>query len=252
MQIPSLSAHTSLSLTRPLSTRPDEVAASRNAATRAAGVDVRSVRDAAQSVARGFSPSAPASKTGDTPPASSPRRTSSPAATAHPQQRVYSSADKQAVLDAWGSRTGDRSFNVDLDLNADGRIDAADLARVLANYSEHGPPDAPSLDGIGHAWGRNAGEEGFSDVNDLNADGRIDAKDLSRFLASQAGEQGETDPRPADPEAAGQQRLEDLLSRYGARAGDEAFTSSLDFDGDGQIGPPDLASLLARWNDDES
>ena len=207
------------------------------------------IRDAIRHASRPDAPSA-ASTTNVAPPGAPP-------AAAEP-------LTVDGLIRAWGD-TEQSSY----DLNADGKVDAADLAQLLARLSEtetkppetndstgstgDQEPDVKSqIDALMAAWGTN------DPSHDLDGDGTVGAADLATLLA-QLGPQP-----PAQPDAAStaqvseptlgpelidptgetpstpQTKLDALLAAWGSD------NSTFDLNGDGSVGPADLAELLAQ------
>ncbi len=176
------------------------------------------------------------------------------AQTLNAEKPVFGQADLDALLQAWGTVSGQERFASEYDLDGDGSIGANDLAQLLGNFSaeapfaepvEDAPPTAADVNNLLAAWGTSAGEERFNARFDLNGDGRVGAHDLAELLGRPPAETA-TDALPTR-----QERLSNLLEAFGSRLGDQQFNSAFDFDGDGVINAADLADFLGRPDEDE-
>lgn len=205
-----------------------------------------------------------------------------------PLKRAFGDKDREALLQSWGAREGDSRFAADYDLDGNGLINSADLAILLGSYAPANAPAPPASAAVEpeapatptpagpepfltventpaptekattsqrvlDAWGRRAGEKGFDEALDLNADGVINSADLAAALGGQSKPNAPAAP-PVPPEPAPQRiysstDLNQLLKSWGARSGENNFTADYDFDGDGRISSVDLAQLLGRLAD---
>jgi len=193
-----------------------------------------------------------------TPPNAQASLTSSAISAANAQP-LYAAADRDALLEKWGMKTGDDGFDAQYDLDADGKIGSKDLALLLGAMSQAPLEEAAEptpmpfevgLEAILNAWGAKAGEEGFDERLDLDGDGVIGSADLARALG---GEPVLAPPRERDageaPSDTGPVDKAAVLAAWGAREGDERYDAALDVDGDGVIGSADLAHTLGAWRD---
>ncbi len=157
---------------------------------------------------------------------------------------------------AFGLTKGQRGFEANLDLNADGVINGADIANLLAQSNSSQPvqpvevaPAKPQAvtEGVLNAFGQAVKEGGPNSSYDLNGDGVIDGRDLAQALAqartaaAEASDSGETKNGPT---------LEALLSAFGRTTGQKGFSHQVDLNGDGAINGADLAQYLAGLRDD--
>jgi Ca2+-binding EF-hand superfamily protein len=183
-----------------------------------------------------------------------------------PLQRTFNDKDREALLQAWGSQSGDSRYSTDYDLDGDGRINAADLAILLGSYAAEskaagGEPlaaptkpaeepapeastEASASERVLAAWNKRAGEEGFDASLDANGDGVINSADLAAALGGQTSPTAPVQ-QPA-PRVYTSGDLDQLLKSWGARPGDQRFQPEYDFDADGVISAFDLAQLLGR------
>lgn len=147
-----------------------------------------------------------------------------------------------SVLKAFGSRSGDDGFNASLDINGDGVINFADLNAALAG--QNAPPQT-------------GGPSPIEQPANAPTPQALDADNAGEIAPAQ-GEQPGAPSAPAQADDADEPRvytnkdIELVLGAFGAGADDERFDPELDFDGDGQIGFPDLNELLARLDQGQS
>ncbi len=173
-------------------------------------------------------------------------------------QPLYTAADRDALLERWGARSGDESFDGQYDLNGDGVISAPDLARLLGAMSgprQNGSAGEPmpfevSKAAILDAWGAREGEDGFDARLDLDGDGVIGSSDLASLLGGQQVEGPPTARGDEQPSGTGPVDRAAILDAWGAREGDARYDPSLDLDSDGVIGASDLAETLGRYRDE--
>lgn len=100
---------------------------------------------------------------------------------AEPAVKSFSPDDINALIESFGLKSGEDSFNIAFDLNGDGVIDSQDLNQALANAT---PAEPTQLEQVQGAFGLARGDEGFNQDLDLNKDGVIDSQDLNEALAN--------------------------------------------------------------------
>jgi len=106
-----------------------------------------------------------------------------------PPPATYSRADVTSLTADWGAAKPGSPH----DSNGDGRVDATDLAQLIAQLGRAKPEastekPAPytqdDVQGLLDAWGAGADpSQSANERYDLNADSRIDASDLAALLA---------------------------------------------------------------------
>lgn len=179
-----------------------------------------------------------------------------PEAPQTPEPVEFTTQDLERLKAAFGATQGQDGFEAGLDLNSDGVINGIDLANLLSRLnpsatqksadSETLTPQAIA-EGILKMFGSSVKEGGASSAYDLNADGRIDGRDLAEALARARSGQVESGDEPATKSQA---TLKSLLSAFGKTNEQKGFAHELDLNGDGAINGADLAQYLARIRDE--
>lgn len=136
--------------------------------------------------------------------------------------------------EAFLSAKGDQNFNAEFDFDNDGEVGSSDLS-LLNHIQSLGSAPNLTLEDLQGALFSSKGDKNFNPDADLDGDGEIGSGDLSLFSAGQNSVQ-------SDNQAAILKRFE---GAFNTTKGDSAFDSSLDLDGDGEVGSGDL-SLLSR------
>jgi len=98
---------------------------------------------------------------------------------------TYTGADLDALLAAFGSKSGDEGFDASADLDGDGVVGLPDLLAMLKQM------EAPASDASGgddlvqkviDSMGLKRGEAGFIGEADLNADGQVTPNDVTKLV----------------------------------------------------------------------
>jgi len=102
-------------------------------------------------------------------------------------KQVFTKADMDRLLGAFGRTSEQKGFTPGLDLNADGVINSSDLAALLSRFDNSQTPatqtPAEQLRGLLDAFGTQVKSNGPNGVYDYNGDGSITASDLAELLS---------------------------------------------------------------------
>jgi hypothetical protein len=138
----------------------------------------------------------------------------------------------KALRAAFGSTTGDKNFNKDVDFDKDGEITIGDLA-IYSKSQAGTAPDELQL--LKDAFGTSKGDQKFNEKVDFNHDDQIDIGDYSIF-----SQRKERESRMAADLAA-------LNKAYGTTSSDKNFNKAYDLDGDGEISIGDYSLLSQKY-----
>lgn len=136
--------------------------------------------------------------------------------------------------DAYLSSKGDEKYSAEFDFDSDGEVGSSDLS-LLNHIRSLGSTPSLTLEDLRSAMFSAKGDKNFNSAADLDGDGEIGNGDLSLFS------EGVGTVQSGDQSAI----LKKFEAAFSSAKGDENFDSSLDLDGDGEVGGSDL-SLLNR------
>ena len=117
-----------------------------------------------------------------------------------PAPTVFTQADLQGLMSAYGATAGQENFNSAWDLNNDGVIDFEDLSAMLSNFETPLAQNAATqLDGLLNAFGSAKGDANYNELFDFTGTGNIGFDDLRALLSTLCASEGPARSRSASP-----------------------------------------------------